>query len=100
MTRKEAVLAMLEGKKVCGQLLGSYMYFDKDEGFIYRNWNGDRDPIKKGLGDDFYTLYEEKFMITREIFEQMAFWARSSKYETTWEEKFEKLKQLSMEHES
>lgn len=61
MTRKEAVIAMLEGKKVMS--IGhhkDYMYFDTYLGFMYRHSHGMQEPITTALKySNGYSIYNE-----------------------------------------
>ena len=61
MTRKEAVLAMLDGKKVRRDRDNqAYMIFDTRTGFTFVSASHASEPIKNALSDaDGYKLYEE-----------------------------------------
>jgi hypothetical protein len=61
MNRKEAVMAMLDGKKIKYGVFDDYAYFDKYSGFIYINQNSQKMSLVSYLfNEDGYEIYEEK----------------------------------------
>lgn len=63
MTRKEAVIAMLDGKKIehkeGSQSKYAHMYFDKNLGFLYCDINREESVRSALIYDDGYTTWEE-----------------------------------------